>query len=385
MDDTSAIVKAGNFANNPAQHEMNSAAAKNFTGLLLIAAIGAGSAGVIWLRQSTPLFESTAAVRVVRDETDLEQLPADAPAGLDNAVFLQNEAELVRSDPVLYKVIKRLKLNQDWGNPAYDGQRIKTSETSAMLKGWVQVFPEPGTALLRIQATSDTGIKATQLADALAAAYCEYRQERRQRLAQETIDALASAYQENEAKVRRASELVAQTHAALDPALREQNPPPAPAGENDAALRTLRTRYTRATMTQLTVSNQLARSTNLPAEDLQKLTAQVDQAHMELTHAEAALQLELKKQAALRTYWEARQELEKANLVFAPIQATVAEKQHFAQSVESPPALIAEAASPARALPTSTVAAQLCLVGAGILLVVAGKRFFQPRRPPAKS
>lgn len=364
---------------------MNPVAAKNLAGLLLVLAVGAGIAGFILLHRSGPLFQSTATVRVVRDQTDLEQLPADAPAGLDNSVFLQNEAEIIRSDRVLLKVIERLELNQEWGKRYYDGQRLKTSETSRMLKAWVHVIPEPGSALLRIQAKSDNDPEATKLADALATAYCEYRGERRKRIAQDTIDVLAATYQENEAKVRQAGELVEKARRELDPAVREQNPPPQPAAENDENLRGLRTRYTRATMTHLTQSNQLARSTTLPPEDLQKLTAQVARAHTELTNAEAALKLEVKKQEALRTYWKAQQELEAANLVFAPVKTAVEEKRRDLGSLDNPPALVEEAASAAIALPAHNAAAgRGCLVGAGVPLLAGAGLLFQSRQPVAK-
>jgi uncharacterized protein involved in exopolysaccharide biosynthesis len=95
------------------------------------------------------MFQSTAAVRVVRHQTDLEQLPANAPAGLDAAVFLQNEAAIIGSDTILQKTIERLALNQEWGKRFNDGQPLKTHETVARLKPRLQVSPEPGTALLR--------------------------------------------------------------------------------------------------------------------------------------------------------------------------------------------------------------------------------------------
>jgi len=364
---------------------MNSAAAKNLAAVLLGAALGVGSAGLILLRQSTPLFEATAAVRVVRDQTDLEQLPADAPAGLDQAVFLQNEAELIRSEPVLQKVVARLELNTVWSGRFKNGQPLASGETAARLKTRVQVAPDPGTALLRIRAASEDGLEATKLAEALAAAYCEYRQERRQRLAQETIDLLTTAYQEHEAKVRRASNLVEQARTALDPAQREQNPASDPARGHEETLRSIQTRYTRATMTHLAQSNLLARSTNLPPEDLLKLQAQVARAHTELTNAEVALQLEVQKQEALRTYGKAQQELEAAQLVFAPVQAAVAEKRRTLGSSENPPAVIEEMASAAIALPTpKATAGRGCLVGAGVLLLGSAGLLFQSRQPAAK-
>lgn len=365
---------------------MNSTSAKPLAVLLLILAAGVGITGFILLRQGAPLFQSTAAVRVVRDQTDLVELGDRAPAGLDTAFFLQNEAELVRSDLILQKVIERLDLSHEWGNRFNDGQKFKTSETAQLLKTRSQVAPEPNDSLLRIRVASDTGPEATKLAEALATAYCEYRVARRQRIAQDTIDALAVGYKENEAKVRRAAELVEQARQELDPTVRDQNPPPQPASATEGALPDLRRALARTTMLYMAQSNQLVLSHNLPADELQKLTAQVERTRTALTNSSAAVQGEARKQETLRGYWLARQELEKAEIMFAPYKDTVAAKRSELGALENPPAYIAETASPAKELPAhKATAGKGCLIGAGVLLVAGAGLFFTSRFPGAKT
>lgn len=365
---------------------MTSTSAKPLAVLLLILAAGVGITGFILLRQSEPLFQSSAAVRVVRDETDLVELGDRAPAGLDTAFFLQNEAELVRSDLILQKVIERLDLNHEWGNRFNDGQKFKTSETAEMLKARCQVAPEPNDSLLRIRVASDTGPEAMKLAEALATAYCEYRVARRQRIAQDTIDALTVSYQENEAKVRRAAERVEQARQALDPAVRDQNPPPQPASATEGALPELRRALTRMTMIYMAQSNQLALSHSLPADERQKLEAQVERTRAALTDTNAAVQGEARKQETLRAYWLARLELEKAETMFAPYKDTVAAKRSELGSLKNPPAYIAETASPAKTLPAhKAMAGKGCLIGAGVLLVAGAGLFFTSRFPGAKT
>ena len=362
---------------------MNPVAAKYLAGLLLVLALGAGVTGALLSRRHAPQFEATTAVRVVRDQTDLEQLGNRAPTGLDTVVFLQNEAELILSDAVLQKVSARLELDRKWGQRYNAGGVLKAWETTALLKARLQVSPEPGTTQLRLQAASDEGPEAMQLADALAAAYCEYRVERRHRIAQSTIDALALPYRENEAKVNQASARAEQARRELEAA--GADPAPAPTNQAPAAGHDLRGELTRATMNYLVQSNQLARSRSLPAAELEKLEAQVELTRVALTNAETAVRIEARKQEVARAYQNARQELEAAQRVFAPIQAVVEEKRRELAASENPPALIVAPAGPAIARPANHVAAQACLVGAAGLLVAAGGLLVRSRKPAVKS
>jgi capsular polysaccharide biosynthesis protein len=352
---------------------------KPLAGLLLLLAVGAGIAGLILWRDRAPQFQSAAAVRVVRDQTDLEQLGDRAPAGLDQTIFLQNQIETIRSDAVLQKVIDRLDLNSEWGTRFAAGQPLNSVETMELLRARTKISADPGTSLLRLQLSSHDQTEAAKLADAFAAAYCEYRMERRRRIAQEAIDALAATYQENEAKVQQASELVEKARREVESAGLQQAPAlqayPGDGGR-DAFVE-----LTRLTMIYMAQSNQLALSRSSPAEDLQKLETQVERTRTALTNAEAVVRIEVRKKEAARSYQNARQELEAANLVFAPIKERVTEQQRDITSAENPPAVIAETASPAIALPAhKATAAQACLVVAGVLSVVGVGLFFRPRK-----
>lgn len=365
---------------------MNSASAKPLAVFLLILAAGSGIAGFVLRRHSAPLFQSSAAVRVVRDKTDLEQLGDRAPAGLDTAVFFQNEADLLRSDTVLRKVVERLELNREWGNRFNDGQVLKTGEAVEILKAWLVVSPEPTSALLRIRMTSDNSLEATQLADAVVAAYCDYRVERRHRIAQDAMNALKAAYEAGAEKARLASNLVEQARQALDPAVRDQNPPPQLTREDAETLRVLSEHFNRAKMVHMVQSNQLANSAGLPPSERQKLTANVVLIQADLSNAETALQAEAKRQEALRTYWSARQELDQVNLLFGPVKKPFEENQRDLGSLEVAPASVAEPASAAVALPaTKARAAQGCLLGAGVLLVASAGLFVRSRKPVVKA
>lgn len=360
-----------------------SISAKPLAMVCLLLAVGASSAGLLLLRQGSPQFQASATVRVVRDETDLEQLGKLAPQGTDTAVFLQNEIELLGSDTILQKVIERLDLNREWGKRFRDGQTLRTGETSELIRANLQILPEPTALQLQIRVASEQEVEAIKLANAIATAYCEYRVERRQRIAQDKIKALTVPYQENEAKVRHAAELVEQARVALDPAFREQNPPPLPQAEEES-VRNFQRELTRATMVYMAQSNKLSLSRSLPVDEWQKLEAQVEQARSGFTNATTLLQAAARKQEALRAYWVARQALDKAETLFAPYRETVEMNRRNLGPRDVAPAIFTEPATSATPLAaTKAAAGKVCLLIAGILLTVAVMFFIQPKKSPS--
>ncbi len=238
---------------------------------------------------------------------------------------------------------------------------------------------------LRIQVRSDESLETTKLADALAVAYCEYRLERRQRIAQDMINALTAPFQENEAKVRHASARLETARREIDPAGRDQNPVPSASREEGPAVLALRQRLARGTMQAMAASNQLALSSSLPPPEIQKLEAQAERTRAELATVEAALQAAVRMNETLRAYWEAWDELDKATRIFTPIKETVEAKRRELSSRENLPAVVAESAGGAILLPTNkATAGQACLAGAGVLVLAGATLFFLPRKPTAK-
>ncbi len=337
--------------------------------------------GIYLWRQVEPLFQSTAIVQVVRDQTDLLDLSSVAPQGLELEVFLQNEILAVRSDAVLQKVITNSNLAEVWKKRGA-GDPLSAAELMILLRERVEVSSIPGESALRIRAAAPTAEQAQQLTDAFATAYCEYRIERRRRLIQESIDVLANAYRENTEKIERATEKLEQARAALSETVRHQNPPPRPDYQEAEALRA---QLNRLTMTYLMQSNQVAQLQNLDAEQIAPLKEQLEATRARRDEAAKAVQTAVAAQEALRQFWLAQEELETARKIFAPIRQTVAAQQEKLNATENPPAVVEERASPAVAIPTRMTPATLgCFVAAlsllGIGIAIARAASPQPRR-----
>lgn len=381
----STIVKTHAFQNNPSPIMMKSIFAKPLAVFCLAVAVGAGGVGVLLWRQSTPLFQATATVQVVRDETDLQQLGPLAPQGTDTAVFLQNEIELIQSDSILQKVVAQLDLNQEWGQRFNAGQSNRTAESVVRLQANLSVLPEPGVTQLHLQATSENAAEAVKLANAIAAVYCEYRLERRQRLAQEQIQAFDRPYQETAAKVQTAAALVEKARLELDPSLRELDAALLPKAEADALL-PLQRELTRATMVYMAQSNQLALSRDLPANEWHALEVRVEKTRAGFTNAVATLEQAAQKQEGLRNYWQARASLEKAEALFAPYQKTVEANRRQLGPPEVAPATVTEPATTTTTLPARQAAAsKACFFAGGGFLLIATMLFWQPKQSHSPS
>ena len=107
--------------------------------------------------------------------------------------FVQTECEVIQSEAILDKVIENLDLNKQWGKQFAGGERLKTSESIAMLKGRIDVRPIRNTSIIEIRAFSERPEEAANIANAIAEAYRAYRREQASRLARQSNAALAES------------------------------------------------------------------------------------------------------------------------------------------------------------------------------------------------
>jgi hypothetical protein len=177
---------------------------KTLAVLLLVLALGAGITGALLLRDNKPQFEAAAIVRPVWDETDLGAV-GDLPTGMETVVLLQSEAAVIRSDVVLQKL-----LQPTVGETNSPHALVALSER-------VEVIPVPGATALRVALRADSAAEAIQKANELAQAYCDYRVERRQRIARAGIASVTELFKKQAAALREAQAALAAARAALGP------------------------------------------------------------------------------------------------------------------------------------------------------------------------
>ena len=120
--------------------------------------------------------------------------------------FIQTEFELIQSEVILGKVIEDLDLNKEWGKKYANGDRLKTSETIALLKARIDLRPVRNTSLIEIRVFSEKAEEAAKIANAIAEAYKAHRLEQRTQLSKGGIKALEERFAEQEEKVKKAQQ-----------------------------------------------------------------------------------------------------------------------------------------------------------------------------------
>jgi uncharacterized protein involved in exopolysaccharide biosynthesis/Mg-chelatase subunit ChlD len=151
--------------------------------------------------------ERTARVKVERDQSDISGFAAARQTPSYDPYFVQTEFELIQSEAVLGKVIKDLKLNEEWGKKQ-GGRTLTTAETIALLKDKLDVRPERNTSLVDIGVKSDQPEEAAKIANAVAEAYKAHRLEQRRQLAKAGTKALEERFAEQTEKVKQAQQQV---------------------------------------------------------------------------------------------------------------------------------------------------------------------------------
>src|SRR5436309_2878249 len=124
-------------------------------------------------------FSSTARIKIERDQTDISGLSERPWAGSYDPYFIQTEFEVIQSEVILGKVIQDLDLNKEWGKRFSNGETLKTPETIGLLRSRMNLRPVRNTGLIDIRVYSDRPEEAARLANAIAKAYKDHRQEQR--------------------------------------------------------------------------------------------------------------------------------------------------------------------------------------------------------------
>lgn len=150
-------------------------------------------------------YASTARIKVERDSTDVAGVGGGltpVSQAMYDPYFIQTTFELMQSEVVLSNVISDLNLNVEWGKKFFDGEVLKTSETMEILKGRINLMPVRNTKLISITVYSDDKNEAARLANTLASAYHDYRQNLLNEQTVKALDVLQAQFQEEDAQIQ---------------------------------------------------------------------------------------------------------------------------------------------------------------------------------------
>jgi succinoglycan biosynthesis transport protein ExoP len=153
-------------------------------------------------------FSSTARIKIERDSSDIEGLTKPNYVGMYDPYFIQTEFEVIQSELILRQVVELLDLNNVWSKKYAGGEKLKTPETIAMLKGRIDLRPVRNTSLIAITVFSEDPNEAAALANAIAQVYHDHRLAKGKQLMTGGIDALKVQFDEQDQKVREAQQKV---------------------------------------------------------------------------------------------------------------------------------------------------------------------------------
>ena len=357
---------------------MNPTAAKFLGTFLIVLALVAAAIGLAQTRRVQLLHRATAVVQLERDETDLPGFKTGMPAGADMDYILKTEAELIPSEFILNPVIEKLDLNSIWGKRYNDRQKFKTTESREILKKCFSVMPVTGAARIQIVVTREAEEETLKIVNAVAQSYCDYRVDRRRKIAENGLAAIAEPFKSAEAKVLAAQKELEAAQGLLPPDLHTN--PTQLSNNGSSALRDAQSSHNQARIQSLSLENQLqsaVRSTSPDTNFIAKTKAEITKVQAALVASSEAITAESRRVEALRAYWVAREKLESAGKMFAPFKQKSSEIQASGSSSNKPPANIVERTEKSEEVESRDassgnllfgIAGALALLGAGIFL-----------------
>jgi capsular exopolysaccharide synthesis family protein len=130
-----------------------------------------------------------------------------------NPYFLRTQFEILTSKPILYEVVNRLDLQQEWGK---GGEKLPREVALKILQNSVDVFQQRDTSLIVVSVKQDNPDVAADIANELAEVYRDSRLDLAIKNARGAIDKIDEALKEQLTRVELAEEKVQTIRADQD-------------------------------------------------------------------------------------------------------------------------------------------------------------------------
>src|SRR5262249_38934843 len=127
--------------------------------------------------------------------------------------FLQTECLVLRSPAILDLAARKLKTTNRNASVPIDNATEATSPK--VLRSRLRLLPVPTTSVIEIQATDSQPAQAATLANAVAAAYKEYRLQQRRNSVHASLDALEARFSDQLEQIRKSEQLVDRLRSEL--------------------------------------------------------------------------------------------------------------------------------------------------------------------------
>lgn len=174
--------------------------------IVLAVAILVVLTGTVYTLMLPNIFAASARIRVSEDAPSISPFaPQGSAAAVYNPYFLKTQFEVLTSKPLLYEVINRLNLQQEWGS---DGETLPRDVALKIMQNSVDVFQQRDTSLIVINVKRDNPEEAADIANILAEVYRDSRLDLASKEARGAIDQIQIAVKEQAQRVVEAEQKV---------------------------------------------------------------------------------------------------------------------------------------------------------------------------------
>ncbi len=182
--------------------------------IVLAVAILVVLTGTVYTLMLPNIYASSVRISVSEDEPEINPFAMQQSYMTPyNPYFLRTQFEIIQSKPILYEVVNRLNLQEEWGK---DGEKLPREVAFKILKNSISVFQQRDTSLIVISVKRDNPDEASDIANELAEVYRDSRLDLAMRSARGAIDKIAEALKEQSARVEAAETKVQQIRTELD-------------------------------------------------------------------------------------------------------------------------------------------------------------------------
>ena len=125
-----------------------------------------------YTRSLPMIYYASAVIKVERENRDVQIFKAESEQF--DSVFFQTEFEMIQSKKVLYPVIEKMEMRDEFAKKL-GAPQLDRDQAYFMLRGNLRVQPYRNTKLIEIGIESEDPDRAAQLANAVTQQYFEYR------------------------------------------------------------------------------------------------------------------------------------------------------------------------------------------------------------------
>jgi uncharacterized protein involved in exopolysaccharide biosynthesis/beta-lactamase regulating signal transducer with metallopeptidase domain len=159
----------------------------------------------IFLLTAPAAYQATTRIRIERETpARLESQDGGVVARFYDPTFFQTEMEMIRSEPVLGRVIETLGLSAEWATRQGRDRTLDKAETLRTLRERVALKPISNTTLFEIRVSGETPTEAARIANAIAESYRDYRLDQRLQASHAAIKTMEDRFKEQARNIRDA-------------------------------------------------------------------------------------------------------------------------------------------------------------------------------------